>query len=296
MKLRLTGLWLLFGPILGCMWLAAINYSNNLVYAVLYLIGSLTFVSIFHTWRNLAALEIDHFRVHSAFSGDQVKIEIYLRNPGLRPVYGLTFSRLEESWRRPMPMPQQSVPRIDPGETRAVELSFPVDLRGKYWLSAVLIRSSYPLGLVYAAKKLPIETDYYVYPAPHGVATLPKLQLHGEQGISTGSVPGDDFAGVRLYAQGESLRHVDWKAYARGRPLSVKQFTGEYERELCFDETDLTHLQLEERLSQLSLWVVMAEKEHLPFVLRVGDSALPRGSGHDHARRALQILAVAGTF
>ena len=27
------------GPVLGCMWMAAVNYSNNLVYAILYLIG-----------------------------------------------------------------------------------------------------------------------------------------------------------------------------------------------------------------------------------------------------------------
>ena len=32
-QLRPTALWVIFGPVLGCMWLAAVNYSNNLVYA-----------------------------------------------------------------------------------------------------------------------------------------------------------------------------------------------------------------------------------------------------------------------
>ena len=44
LRLRPTGLWLIFGPVLLCMWLAAVNYSNNLVYAVLYLIGALSFL------------------------------------------------------------------------------------------------------------------------------------------------------------------------------------------------------------------------------------------------------------
>ncbi len=41
-RLRFTALWFLFGPVLGCMWMAAVNYANNLVYAVLYLIGAIS--------------------------------------------------------------------------------------------------------------------------------------------------------------------------------------------------------------------------------------------------------------
>jgi len=80
LRLRPTGLWFIFGPVLGCMWLAAINYSNNLVYAILYLVGSLSFISIFHTWRNLTALRIEHVRIQPTFAGEDVRVEIFLRN------------------------------------------------------------------------------------------------------------------------------------------------------------------------------------------------------------------------
>src|SRR5271167_968252 len=93
-RLRPTGLWLIFGPILGCMWLAAVNYSNNLVYAILYLVASLSFISIFHTWRNLSALRIEHIRILPAFAGEEVRVEISLRNATRHPIYGLIFSRL----------------------------------------------------------------------------------------------------------------------------------------------------------------------------------------------------------
>jgi hypothetical protein len=92
-RLRPTGLWLLFGPILGCMWLAAVNYSNNLVYGVLYLVASLTFVSIFHSWRNLSSVEIEHVRVHPAFARGEIRLEIHLRNSGAKPAYGIFFAR-----------------------------------------------------------------------------------------------------------------------------------------------------------------------------------------------------------
>ena len=292
-RLRPTGLWLLFGPILGCMWLAAINYSNNLVYGILYLIGSLTFVSLFHTWRNLSALEVDDIRLHSAFAGDEIRIELHLRNPTERNIYGLFFARLEWGTRRaiPLPLPAGGVLRVDAADTRTVNLFFPATRRGHYRLDSLLIRSSYPFGLLYASSRLRLTGDYFVYPAPRGETLLPELHSSGEHDIPIGPKSGDDFAGVRAYSPGESLRHVDWKAYARGRPLSVKQFTGGDDHELQLDPADLTSLPLEDRLSQLALWIVTAEKEDVPYSLRVGNATLPLGLGPEQARHALEILA-----
>jgi uncharacterized protein (DUF58 family) len=292
-RLRPTGLWLLFGPILACMWLAAINYSNNLVYGVLYLIGSLTFVSLFHTWRNLSALEVDDIRIHSAFAGDDIRVELHLRNPTPRRIYGLFFARLERGSRCaiPLPMPAGGVLRLDANDTRAVNLFFPAAPRGRYRMDSILIRSSYPFGLVYASYRLRQSSDHFVYPAPRGDTQLPELHSSGEHGIPVGPKPGDDFAGVRAYSPGESLRHVDWKAYARGRPLSVKQFTGGDDHELLLDAATLTSLPLEDRLSQLALWIVTAEKEDIPYSLHVGNATLPLGLGADQARRGLEILA-----
>src|ERR1700722_18893907 len=93
-RLRPTALWLIFGPVLGCMWLAAVNYSNNLVYAILYLIAALSFISIFHTRQNLAALRVEHIRIQPAFAGEEIRMEIYLRNVTKRQVYGIFFARL----------------------------------------------------------------------------------------------------------------------------------------------------------------------------------------------------------
>jgi uncharacterized protein (DUF58 family) len=293
MRLRPTGLWLLFGPILACMWMAAINYSNNLVYGILYLIGSLTFVSLFHTWRNLAALEVDDVRLHSAFAGEEIRLELHLRNPTPRKIFGLFFARLERGSRRalPLPMPAGGLLRLDAADTRTVNLFFPAMRRGRYRLDSIIIRSSYPFGLVYASYRLRQSKDYYVYPALRGETQLPELHSSGEHGIPVGPKPGDDFAGVRAYSPGESLRHVDWKAYARGRPLSVKQFTGGDDHELLLDAATLDSLPIEERLSQLALWIVTAEKEDLPYSLHAGNLQLPLGLGATQAQRALEILA-----
>ena len=318
LRLRPTGLWLIFGPVLGCMWLAAVNYPNNLVYAILYLIGSLSFISVFHTWRNLGSLRIEHMRIQPAFAGEDVRIDIHLRNPSRQTIYGLFFSRIGDEvglTRRPVPLHTSNGGgvRIDPGDSCTVELvlarkqllfrwwrfvSVPApgssERRGIYRFDTLLVKSSFPFGLFWAAFRVPVDAEYFIYPKPKGLSDWPGLHPSGAAGSPASQLPGDDFAGVRAYMPGESLRHVDWKAFARGRPLSVKQFSGGSGHELWLDAADLSRLPLEARLSQLALWVVEAEKAEIPYALKLGRVTLPLGLGAAQSRRALEALAVAG--
>jgi uncharacterized protein (DUF58 family) len=314
---RPTALWLIFGPVLLCMWVAAVNYANNLVYAILYLIASLSFISLFHTWRNLAALRVEHIRIQPAFAGEEVRVEAHLRNASKHAIYGLFFARYGEdvagpvrpmNWAHPLGVmdllrSRRTAPlrltdgrgvRIEAEDTRAVEATFTSERRGLYRFDALLVRTSYPFGLFWASVRLTVGLEYFVYPKPAGSSAWPGLQQGGDAGAPNSLKPGDDFAGVRAYVPGESLRHVDWKAFARGRPLSVKQFTGGGGYELWLDAAEMNRLPLEARLSQLALWVVNAEKEEIPYALKLGRTALPLGLGPAQMRRALETLAMAG--
>jgi uncharacterized protein (DUF58 family) len=298
-RLRPTALWIIFGPILGCMWLAAVNYSNNLVYAILYLVAALTFVSVFHTWKNLASLSVDHIRIHPAFAGEEVRMDIFLRNASKQTIYGLFFARVGDDvgfTRRPTPLltPANRGVRIEPGDSCCAQVVFPSQRRGMYRFETLLVRTAYPFGLVSASIRVPVNGEYYVYPQPKGSIEWPTLHPSGEQGSPFSNQPGDDFSGVRAYMPGESLRHVDWKAFARGRPLSIKQFSGGSGHTLYLDAAEMTRLPLEARLSQLALWIVNAEKAEIPYALKLGRVTLPLGLGETQSRRALEALAVAG--
>lgn len=299
LRLRPTRLWLVFGPILVCMMLAAINYANNLVYAVLYLVGSLCFISIFHTRRNLAALQVEHVRIQSAFAGENIEVEIFLGAPAGQSVFGLQFLRVDKETspaQRPIAMELRESKgfRVRGGDSCSAVAIFPATRRGMYHFGNLVVRSSYPFGLFSASFQVPVDTVYFIYPKPKGRETWPELRPSGDDGSPHSPRPGDDFSGVRVYQPGESLRHVDWKAYARGRPLSVKQFTGGDGQELWLDAGEMTRLPLEDRLSQLSLWIVNAEKVEIPYALKLGRTTLPLGLGPGHSRQALEILATAG--
>ena len=298
-RLRFTALWIIFGPIVGCMWLAAVNYSNNLVYGILYLMAALSFVSLFHTWRNLASLRIEHIRIHPAFAGEEVRMEIYLRNSSSHRIYGIQFVRLGDEaglTRRitPLRMATGGGASVAAGDSCCAELFFPAAQRGVYRFGSLLARTSYPFGLIWASLLVPVNAEYYVYPQLRGSVEWPTLQPSGDSGSPNSPKAGDDFSGVRAYMPGESLRHVDWKAFARGRPLSIKQFTGGSGHELWLDAAEMGRLPLEARLSQLALWVVNAEKEGIPYAMHLGRTTLPLGLGPTQSRRALETLAVAG--
>src|SRR5207245_1162960 len=79
-------------------------------------------------------------------------------------------------------------------------------------------------GFIRFLKKFASSRTYIVYPKPGGDVRLPSSFVHRREGNPlTEPGEGDDFAGLREYVHGESQRHMDWSAVARGQPLMIRQ-------------------------------------------------------------------------
>jgi uncharacterized protein (DUF58 family) len=141
---------------------------------------------------------------------------------------------------------------------------------------------------------LRIQQRYLVYPKPAGDPKLP-----GTPSASSGRRTdrerreGDDFAGVRSYIPGESQRHIDWKAVARGQSLMTKQFTAEPDSGLLYlDFAAIRSQQLEPRLSQLALWIIEAERTRRPYGVRLPNVEIAPSLGDTHFHQCLRALAL----
>ena len=129
-------------------------------------------------------------------------------------------------------------------------------------------------------------------PAPPGT---PPPEGSGNQGNRIQSGLGDDdFIGIRGYQKGDSLRHVDWKAAARGMPLMTKQYGTTVSEQLWFRWDSLQHLDIESRLSQISRWIIDAEKRSDSFGIQLPDFVLNPSRGESHRHKALHALATFG--
>src|SRR2546429_7599470 len=122
------------------------------------------------------------------------------------------------------------------GKAARTVLRFPAAIRGEHEIGRLQLTSAYPLGFLRVLKQLPSPQRYVVYPRPAGDQRLPAETAQSGQRSSRAELgEGDDFAGVRAYVRGESQRHIDWKAVARGQALMTKQFTAESDGLLYLD-------------------------------------------------------------
>ncbi|MBA3882499.1 MAG: DUF58 domain-containing protein [Chthoniobacterales bacterium] len=273
--------------VLFAMWYASASQNNVANYLLLFFTLAVFLVSIPHTLLNLNGLEVTVESVKPAFAAKAVVVPMAVVNESRHTRHGclVTLPGRDEAGELVNEIPGRKAVRVT--------LRFPATARGEYTLSEVQLHSSYPLGFLAARRRVATSQRYVVYPAPEGDATLPVCggNALGAQ-LESLAGEGDDYAGVRAYVPGESQRHIDWKAVARGQPLMTKQFTAEVDDVLRLDFDNVPLSNPEQRLSQLALWVIEAERAGRQYSLRLPSAEIPAASGDAHYHRCLYALAL----
>ena len=99
---------------------------------------------------------------------------------------------------------------------------------------------------------------------------------------------------MERHQPGESLRRVDWKAYARERGMHNKRFIEPNGSLQELDFEAFAGVDTELRLSYLCYLVLKAEGEGMRYALRLPGEAIPSGLGAGHRERCLRALALYG--
>jgi uncharacterized protein (DUF58 family) len=272
--------------VLGVMWYAAASQNNAAVYLFLFCLTSVFLVSIPHTLLNLGGLKTNAESVKPTFAGQEVSMPVEITNESRARRHAIALS-LPDAGGDP-----QRIDAIPAGKSRRVTLRFSTPVRGEHEIGRLCLTSLYPLGFLRAWRRISAPQRYLVYPKPAGDPTLPMGSAGSPKNRPRSELgEGDDFAGVRAYVPGESQRHIDWKAVARGQALMTKQFTAETNGVLYFDFADVRK-DREERLSQLALWVIEAERMRRPYGLRLPAAQIPPSIGGQHFHRCLRALAL----
>jgi uncharacterized protein (DUF58 family) len=273
--------------VLGAMWYAASSQNNAAVYLLLFVLTAAFLVSIPHTLINLAGVTVTLESVHPAFVGQEVSLPVEIMNGSRATRYGIELAASGSNRKR------QRIDHIPAYKAARVTLRFPVRQRGEHSVETLYLTTAYPLGFMRFLKKFPSSQTYIVYPKPAGEVRLPSsfvLRHDGRPLTEFGE--GDDFAGVRPYVHGESQRHIDWRAVARGRSLMTKQFTAEAEGVMYLDFSAPGSADVEQKLSQLALWVIEAERARRPYALRLPGTEILPDVGQAHFHQCLRALSL----
>lgn len=274
-----------FALLLFVMLLGALNYSNSMAFALTFLLSGIGLLAMHHTHGNLVNLEVRALKVAPVHTGEQLRFRIELANASKLARYALSAA-----WEQQAPVPHADVPAGGSGE-----LQLPLVAPRRGWLPAprFSVVTEFPLGLFHAWTWVELDMQALVYPriAPSGLAPP---AAGGGTGLDPANRSGEDeFAGLRPYRPGDSLRAVHWKSLPKLRQPMVKQFAEASAQELWLDWDRLPPgWGVEGRLSQLARWVLDAEAISQPYGLRLPGTVLPPARGAAHRHACLAALAV----
>ena len=273
-----------FAILLMVLLLAAINYGNGLAYALTFLLAAVAIVSMLYTHRNLFRLRIAAGSCTPVFAGDNALFPLSLTNDSDAPRFGIF---LEQDGKVLARMD------IGPAEVHRVQLPVRAISRGYLDMPAILVSTSFPFGILYSwSRRLLLGQRCLVYPRPAPSQPLRPAAANVEYSALGSAREGDDFAGVREYRLGDSPRHIDWRAVARGQTWRVKQFGGSGHHTLIFDWDTLDSDLPETRLNILCRWILDAEHQGAHYGLRLPGKTTAIGQGEAHQHRCLEALAL----
>jgi len=273
---------LFFLAVLVVMLIAAINYQNNMAFALVFFLFSLFIIAILHTFSNLSGLCIEAQRGYPTFAGEVAEFELQLRRTREH-----AYHAIELGW----PGELAALRSLLDTQVATVTLFHQAQRRGWLRPARLLVQTFYPLGLMRAWTWIDLDMAALVYPRPIAGPRPATASGDTEQGLRTLKKGSDDFYGFRDYRSGDNLRHVLWRAYAKGQPLQSKQFaeTQVLSHWLSYDACagDREH-----RLSVLCYWVLELERRGEVFGLQLPGASLPLDSGAEQRERALRMLAL----
>ncbi len=274
-----------YGLLVLLLLLVAINYQNNMLYGLSFLLASVFVVTILHTYANFSGLHIAGGRIRPGFVGDKLAFLIQLSSQRQRTYFDITVS-----W----PDGSTAMTSVAPGGESDIELFLPARHRGRFRPPRLKVETVYPLGIMRAWSWLDLDMETIVYPRPEPCPFTAKGSDDGEEGDQLSVTAGsDEFYGLRQYAPGDSLKHIAWKNYAKGQSLQSKQFQTllSNTRWLAWESVSGN---VEQRLSGLCYWALHWHRHDQEFGLQLGGQQLQPACNPVHLQAVLTVLALYG--
>ncbi|HEX5964274.1 MAG TPA: DUF58 domain-containing protein [Pyrinomonadaceae bacterium] len=290
---------------------AAWNTGNNLLFLVFSLLVSTLFVGWIAARTSLRDLTVSARFPDHIFAAEPAPVIVTLRNPKrvlpsfsilveARGPSGETEKRRKRYAKRLLAY-FSYVPHHAAAE-QSVEQLFPQ--RGHVLIDGFELSTRFPFGFFRRRRRLRARNvDIIVYPKPEPIGDeLHLLPTYAGRNPSLRRGAGHDLFSLRDYQAQDDLRHIDWKATARSRRLTVREFTSEDERRITIvldTRLPLPPGSVDELTERFERGVVQAASLLKHFVderaevrLVLGEEAGPYGSGMDQLYRCLKRLAL----
>ncbi len=247
-------------------------HDKNIVYIFLFFLMGIVVVNNIFLKKNLKGLDFELMGVQNRFAKEESLIWLRVKNDTTLDRYDiwldsqLSFDILAESqkdiWLKKV---FQKRGRVEGIKVR-VSSTFPLNMFDKYY------------------SILEFKRKFIIYPAKRGRSLIDSF---GDSLSPFGL--REDFRGVREYQNSDKASLIHWKSLAKGQ-IKTKEFEHKHQFDGFVFDLEKIEGDLESRLSQITLWVVEADRENFEFLVKLGREQL---SSKDFSRdEILEQLAL----
>ncbi|MEN8303816.1 MAG: DUF58 domain-containing protein [Campylobacterota bacterium] len=257
-KVRATKYFILLVLAIVSLFIQAYMHNYNIVYIMMFFLTAVAGTSTIFGMLNLSPLELKLLSNTRAFATKNTPLTFIVDNSANYSIYDLDFSYEGKN---------SYLSNLASNNSKVISLDLSFLKRGEQKLGTMHVESFFPLIHERKFRDFLLEEKVVVYPNPQGISLLQKMS---QAKSSSGDL--DDFKGLTRFEQGENFSAIHWASLAKSDRLMGKRFEYAQEQEkLFFSFSELTG-DTEERLSQLTLWVLEAEKYEYDFKLELGSS------------------------
>ncbi|EAT13539.1 DUF58 domain-containing protein [Bermanella marisrubri] len=272
-----------FVVMLVLVFVTGVNYQNNLLLSLCFLLVSLMITAMIETYRNLAKLHIQSGKVEDCYAGDIIQLPIRLSTAKGKTKHALFIGFSAE----------HSQLIGDVKEQKRLGLQYVVAKRGVLEPERFTIFSRYPLGLFHCWTWVFMAFDGVAFPQPILVPFQKYTGAGDGEGdknlLNQGDV--DDALDFRIYQKGDSLKHIAWKQFAKTGQLYSKVFREAMGEHRDIDWRAAPSQDWESRLSIMCAWVLESHENQMPFSLRLPNIYISKNFGEAHLKECLHALA-----
>ena len=262
--------------------LIAINYENNLVYALVFLLATVLVITVHVTFANLYNMTISGGRNTPVFAGETGAVAIKLSSRS-RTRFDISFINGERA---------QLQAEVLPNAPGALDITVRPSERGLFSLGRLRVESDYPLAWSDAGHGSMSVSRCGSTSKPLQPPTLARQEASGSGLQTSPSQMGDDLYAFNAYRPGDPIKRIHWPSVARGAEPQVTVMADQSsDSSFTINFDDYPGIDLETRLSWLCARVLSASRDKQRYSLVLPSATLSPNSGDRHRDAALMMLA-----
>lgn len=257
------------------LFLQAYMHNYNIVYIMMFFLVGVAGASSIFGIINLYYIEARLLSNERFFATMDSFYTLSISNHSQNSAYSISLSSNSQT---------HTITSIEPNQSKTLQFKAKFMQRGLVDVPPIVVSSFFPLPHEIKYKNIDLKRSLFVYAQPKGVSLF---QNYNRSSAPSGEI--EDFHEIADFEQGESLSYIHWPSLAKSDTLKSKRFIYEEPKRKLHFSYDALKGDKEQRVSQLTLWVLECEKHNLEFSLELQSKKY--NSKEQSIDELLQIIA-----